>query len=399
MKGFPVDQEYSVCNRQMPSALLMAGVSILLGMHLPVRAQGVGCLVEPDRVADVGAQTPGVLDRLMVERGDTVRGGQVLARLSAQVERASVSVAETRAQAEAEYRQALAASELAHSKLERARHLLKQEFISSQALDQAVAEARMAEQRVAQAKEAQRVARKEYQLSTAQLGQKDIRSPFDGIVIERYLTEGEHIERQPVVRVARINPLRIEAIVPVTQYGQIAAGQWVKIKTDLAHLKELTAKVVLVDKVVDPASNSFRVRMSLSNPDNSIPAGLRCRVDFAAKVTPPEASAASARPNSAQPSAQSTPLVQAALGLPKQVPAAMLTHVRAVIPSSRWVVNHQAPERKLVMQYLASKEPRLSMTRQLLPQSVTHLARLGERAQPRARQVDAPDKPRWYSMR
>lgn len=381
-----------MCKRQMPSTVLLAGASILLGVHTPVHAQAVGCLVEPDRVADVGAQTPGVLDRLMVERGDTVRGGQVLARLSAQVERASVSVAEVRAQAEAEYRQALAASELAHSKLERARHLLKQEFISSQALDQAVAEARMADQRVAQAKEAQRVSRKEYQLSTAQLGQKDIRSPFDGIVIERYLTEGEHIERQPVVRVARINPLRIEAIVPVTQYGQIAAGQWVKITTDLAHLKELTAKVVLVDRVVDPASNSFRVRMSLPNPDSSIPAGLRCRVDFASKVAPPTATAVPERTPQAQTSVQVPKAAVVSKQSVAQAPAvAMVTHVRAVIPSSRWVVNHMAPERKLVIQYLTSREPRLSMSRQLLPQSVTHLAKLGERTQ--------PDTPRWYSLR
>jgi len=370
--GFPDVQESTVRNSLMSLPVQLAAVSILLGLNASVHAQAVGCLVEPDRVADVGAQIPGVLDRLLVERGDTVRGGQVLARLSAQVERASVSVAEVRSQAEAEYRQALAASELANSKLERARHLLKQEFISSQALDQAVAEARMADQRVAQAREAQRVSRKEYQLSTAQLGQKEIRSPFDGIVIERYLTEGEHIERQPVVRVARINPLRVEAIVPVTQFGQIAAGQWVKIKTDLTQLKELTAKVVLVDRVVDPASNSFRVRMSLPNPTHSIPSGLRCKVDFAAKVSPPAEDGPSAVNRVPVPSSAKAP----------QLPDAVVSHVRAVIPSSRWVINHQAPERKLVMQYLASREPRLSMSRQLLPQTVTHLARLAERAQP-----------------
>lgn len=42
----------------------------------------------------------------------------------------------------------------------------------------------------------------------------------------------------------------------------------------------LTAKVTLVDKVIDPASNSFRVRLILPNPGNRVPSGVRCRIAF-----------------------------------------------------------------------------------------------------------------------
>lgn len=365
--------------------MLAAGLACT-GAH----AEAVGCLVEPDRVADVGSQSVGVLERLMVERGDNVSAGQVVARLSAQVERASVSVAEARSQAEAEVRQAETAYELAQRKLERARDLLKQDFVSDQALDQADAEARVASQRVVQAREAQRVSMREFRLSTAQLSQRDVRSPFDGIVIERYRTEGERIEREPVVRVARIDPLRIEAIVPASQFGSIQAGQVATIKTDLASYSALSAKVVLVDRVIDPASNSFRVRLTLPNPERKIPAGLRCRVDFAVATQPSPAPA----PAAVQPAAVSrtgpgsvnvaakaiTPRVVTPVSAVAPVPArkpapavapgilAALHAVsassapRPVLISTHVVKARLAPERMLVKQYIASREPKLSMS-------------------------------------
>lgn len=264
-------------------------------------AELLGCLIEPDRVADVGSQSTGVIEKLSVERGDVVTAGQVVAKLTAGVERASVSVAEVKAKAEAETQQAMAAHDLAQRKLERTRDLVRRDFVSDQALDQAEAEARVAEQRVEQAREAQRVAHREFQLSNAQLSQREVRSPFAGLVIERYRTEGERIEREPVVRVARIDPLRIEAIVPANQFGTISSGQVASVKTDLPGYAVLSAQVTLVDRVIDPASNSFRVRLSMPNPGNRIPSGVRCRIAFGAEAgnAPGGAPAAMAPPSAA----------------------------------------------------------------------------------------------------
>lgn len=251
-------------------------------------AELLGCLIEPDRVADVGSYTAGVIEKFTVERGDSVAAGQVVARLGAQVEKASQSISEAKSKAEAEALQAQAAYDLAQRKLERTRDLVKREFVSDQALDQAEAEARVALHRIEQAREGQRVLRRELNLSSIQLGQRDVRSPFAGLVVERYRTEGERIEHEPLVRVARIDPLRIEAIVPAPQFGLIKAGQLATIKTDLPNFAVLSATVMLVDKVVDPASNSFRVRLSMPNPGNRIPSGLRCRLAFDS-VPPPAA--------------------------------------------------------------------------------------------------------------
>ena len=257
-----------------------AACSVVLASASAHSAEAMACLIEPDRVADVGAQAVGVIEALKVERGDAVKAGQLIARLANDVEQASSNVAEARATADAELRQAEAAHDLALSKLQRNRDLLKQNFVSPQALEQAEAEARVAEQRVAQARETRRVALREFKLSTAQLKQREVRSPFDGVVVERYRTEGERIEREPVVRVARINPLRVEAIVPASQFGSVQPGQVARVRTDLSMFPALDATVVLVDRVIDPASNSFRIRLSLPNPDQRIPSGLRCKLDL-----------------------------------------------------------------------------------------------------------------------
>jgi hypothetical protein len=42
------------------------------------------------------------------------------------------------------------------------------------------------------------------------------------------------------------------------------------------------AKVALVDKVIEGASNTFRARLALANADNRLPAGLRCKAELVA---------------------------------------------------------------------------------------------------------------------
>ena len=95
------------------------------GALLPVAAlaQALGCLIEPFRVSEVGSPIIGVVDTVAVERGEYVRAGQVLATLRADVERQSLAVAQSKAQAMGELRAAEANADLARQKFARARDL------------------------------------------------------------------------------------------------------------------------------------------------------------------------------------------------------------------------------------------------------------------------------------
>lgn len=248
-------------------------------------ANALGCLIEPSRVADVGSPVVGVLEEVKVERGDRVTKGQVVAILRADVERAQVGVAQSRARADADLRAALKAHEFAQKKRERTEDLFNKEFVSSQALDQAVAEAQVAEARLRQAREQTRHSNKELQLADAQLEQRTIRSPIDGIVVERFRDNGERVEERPVLKVATIDPLRVEVVLPAAYYGRVQPGLGATIQPDLASLPAMQGTVSLVDRVIDPASNTFRARLELPNPDGKVPAGLRCKLQLPSEVS------------------------------------------------------------------------------------------------------------------
>jgi len=242
-------------------------------------AQVLGCLIEPFRVSEVGSPTIGVIDSTAVDRGERVHAGQVLATLRSNVERRLLSVAQSKADAIGELRAAQANAELARQKLARAKDLASQQFISDQALEQARAEAIVAENRLAQAREQREVYAREHNLAQAQLEQRTIRSPISGVVVERYLAAGERVEEKPIYRIAVVNPLRVEVVLPAKAYAAVRHGMDVMVTPEFPGAEPRLAKVTLVDRVIDGASNTFRIRLELPNADFSLPAGLRCKAD------------------------------------------------------------------------------------------------------------------------
>jgi RND family efflux transporter MFP subunit len=260
-----------------------------------VRAEPLGCLIQPFQEAEVGTQVVGVLDNVLVERGDFVKKGQPLAQLNSDVERAAVASAKVRAESYAELQAAASNHDFAQKKRIRTQDLYRKNFVSQQVKDQAITEAEVAEMRLRQARESQRQAKHELALANAQMAQRTIRSPLTGVVVEKYLSEGERVEEKAVVKVAAIDPLRVEVIVPSTYFGKIKPGMVGGVKPDMTEVDALTATVVIVDRVIDAASNSFRVRLELPNPDNALPPGLRCKVDFDA-VSAPDSTAAKPTP-------------------------------------------------------------------------------------------------------
>lgn len=289
-------------------------------------AQPIGCLIEPRQVVELGSPVIGVIENVLVERGATVRKGQVVATLKADVERAAASVAQSKAQAEADLHAAIANRDYNKQRLVRAEDLVKKSFISPQALDQAKTEYDVAEQKLVQAREQKRIWDREHEMARAQLSLRSLVSPINGIVVDRYLSPGERIEDKPVMKLADTNPLRVEVFMPSASYNEVQPGMSAKVFPELPNAGEHVAQVVLVDRIVDPASNTFRVRLELPNPNNALPAGLRCKVaigdkmiggpqDSARNLKPVGPAAATAAPAAAgaPPAATATQTAQATL--------------------------------------------------------------------------------------
>lgn len=271
----------------LPAAL---GIGVALAWASPPGASAppapttkpLGCLIEPDQVAEVGSQVVGVVEAVHVERGALVRDGQPLVKLRSDVEQANAGAARTRASIDADVMAAQASVTLADQKVRRAKALVAQGFISEQAVEQAKGEHEVARQKLRQVRGQQRIAADEQRIAMAQLALRTVRSPFAGVVVERYVNVGERVEERPLMRIAVIDPLRVELMVPNAQFGRFSAGDRVTVRPELPGVEPVVATVRHVDRVLDAASNSFRVRLTLPNPQHRLPAGLRCKVELPA---------------------------------------------------------------------------------------------------------------------
>ncbi|WP_332289018.1 efflux RND transporter periplasmic adaptor subunit [Aquincola agrisoli] len=247
-----------------------------------MQAQVLGCLIEPSETVELGSPVVGVVSQMLVERGDAVRAGQAVAQLSAAVERAGYAAAQARSQAEAELRSAEAAEAFARGKLDRTELLFAQNFVSAIARDQAATEHDLARARTRQAREQLQVAAQELAVAGAQLGQRSIRSPIDGVVVDRYVSRGERVEDRPLMRIVALDPLRVEVLVPAALFNRIREGTTATVTPGVPGFGEVQARVLRVDRVIDAASSSFRVRLVLPNPGQAMPAGMRCKAVFPA---------------------------------------------------------------------------------------------------------------------
>ena len=268
-----------------PAALCLAAA-----LAVPANAQSLDCMIQPNQVVQVGSAVPGVVERIAVERGDSVARGQVLVQLSAGVERATLAVARERAGQVGEAVVADSSQELARNELERANELYAQNFVSKTYLDKQLAEAKVAGGRSDQASERRKLSTREVELAQAQLQQRTIHSPISGVVVERLVAPGEYVDQKPVLRIASIDPLRVDVLVPAAAFGQVEPGRKASVVPELFNRSTHVAVVKTVDRVIDAASNTFRVRLELPNPTGALPAGLRCKVDLALKL--PEATRA-----------------------------------------------------------------------------------------------------------
>ena len=241
------------------------------------------CLIEAYESVDVRSPVEALIESILVRRGDAVTKGQVLVRLESAAERAALDLAKARATMQGEIKAAEARVDLARRKHTRAEELFKQNFVSSTARDEAEAEFKLASEQLRQAREARKLAELEARRSTEMLAIRTLRSPFDGVVVEKLQSPGEMATtniNQPILKLARIHPLHVEVVLPVSEYGKIRNGMKGVVVPEKPIQGQYEALVKVVDRTVDAASGTFGARLELPNPDHAIPAGVKCRVRF-----------------------------------------------------------------------------------------------------------------------
>lgn len=244
---------------------------------------GFDCMLEARQDISVRSPVEGIIESVAVERGSYVKRGQQIATLVAGPQRAALALARSRAEMQGELKAAEARVELARKKLARAEDLVKNNFVSADAKDEAHAEHVLANEQLRVARDNQRLAELEAARAEEIVSQYTIRSPINGFVAEVVLRPGELStanQNEPIVRMVEVDPLNVELVLPVTEFGKFSIGQRAKVTVEPPLNKTYDAAVEVVDRVVDAASGTFGIRLRLPNPGGSIPAGVKCRARF-----------------------------------------------------------------------------------------------------------------------
>jgi RND family efflux transporter MFP subunit len=262
--------------------LLASSAAVLLALPA-AGAPGYDCMIEAKQSIEIRSPVEAVIESVRVERGDLVRKDQILVTLASGPERAALALAEARARAEGEIRAAEARLDIAEKRLHRVEELHRQNFISANARDEAEAEHKLAFEELRRARENREIAEHEVLRTAEMLALRTIRSPFSGVVVEVLRRPGEFgaiTFKDPILKLAEINPLHVEAILPVSLYGQIKVGQRATVVPEAPVGGRYQTVVSIVDRVIDAGSGTFGVRLELPNRKRAIPAGVRCRVEF-----------------------------------------------------------------------------------------------------------------------
>ena len=241
------------------------------------------CLIEARQTLDIRPAIEGVIESVPAQRGDAVKKGALLAKLSSAQEVAALNLARARASMRGELKTAETRLDIAQKKRQRAQELVKQSFVSANAMDEAEAEFRLATEQLLAAKENVKLAELEVKRAEEVLALRSIYSPVNGIVAQVMLGPGELTssnQKDPIMSVLEIDPLNVEVVLPVSEFGKIKADQTATVTPDPPVGGQYKAKVEVIDANLDATSGTFGVRLRLPNPANRIPAGARCHVRF-----------------------------------------------------------------------------------------------------------------------
>lgn len=259
-------------------------ISLLATLPLPAQADTFDCLIEPAQMVELASPATGLLEAVMVKRGDRVAKGQVLATLESHAEQAAADLARYKSELRGPTRLAESKIDFSERTFKRRRDMAAEKLLPAQERDDAEADYKQAQAELQVAQENLQVARLELQQQSSLLNLRTIRSPFDGVVVEQMAYPGEVVDpgssKNSILKVAQLDPLRIRVILPIGAFGKPALSMVAEVSPEVNGEEKYSAKIGIIDRVIDAASGTFVIFLDLPNPEMNIPSGIKCKAEF-----------------------------------------------------------------------------------------------------------------------
>jgi HlyD family secretion protein len=230
--------------------------------------------LNPVVLVSVGTQVSGTVKKLYVDFNDPVKKGQPLLEL----DDALVSASER--QSAASIANAQASLELAQANEARIKQLLAQEYVSKQEYDQSRQALRSAQAQL-------NLARAQNERDRANLGFTVIRSPVDGVVIDRVVDLGQTVaasfQTPTLIKIAQdLTEMRIDTSFAEADIGLIREGQKARFTVDAFPNRNFVGNVQQIR--LNPTSQqnvvTYNVRINVSNPELVLLPGMTAYVNI-----------------------------------------------------------------------------------------------------------------------
>ena len=209
--------------------------------------------LEAEKDVQVVARSTGLLNELLVEEGDLVEKGQLLAQLDVE-------------QLELEVAQLSATTKKLHKELERQESLFKRKLASSDALDRAKFEY---QSQLAQ-----------YKLSKLRLDYASIKAPISGIVTERMVKQGNLIRDNDILfKIVDLSSLKAVLHLPEKELAKVKKHQAIILSVDALGDRVMTGEIERIRPMIDTETGTFRVIAKINNQDSFLKSGMFGRVE------------------------------------------------------------------------------------------------------------------------
>jgi len=232
----------------------------------------------------VAPKVIGRLEKLMVDIGDKVAKGQLIAVLDSQEYEQQVERARAELDvAKAKVAESFSAMDVAKRELERRRTLREEKVTSEAELDEADARFKVNEARykVSQAEVAQKEAAlrtAQIQLSYTQIGVSWDEGDESRVVGERLVDQGAMLRaNEPIVSVLDIRSVKAVIHIIERDYSKVVPGQEAALTTDAFPSTKFTGKVSRVAPILKEASRQARVEIEIPNPERLLKPGMFVR--------------------------------------------------------------------------------------------------------------------------
>ena len=207
---------------------------------------------EPNRISTLRAETSGRVVEILAERGKRVNAGDPILRIAMNDRQ----------------------NQLVHARAQRAQRRLEYDGAKALSTKGFQGKTQLAERNALLKESEALVATLERDISNTL-----IKAPFDGVMVERHVEIGDYVSiSDPVAEVVDLAPLVVRGDVTQTDVQQLSVGQTARVT--LGNGEQYQGHIRYLARLSDENTNTFRVEISLENPDYRVFGGLSAELEI-----------------------------------------------------------------------------------------------------------------------